>query len=377
MRNGVLHVMAMSRPRKEVPNRVRRADTLTWTVRTIAMLLLVLVLQAVGAGPAVAEDFEPPKVVPSVQKTGSLPGMIIVRWEHAASSCGLASGPGCVWNYWVERENPYRIWPTVNADQRDLPDGGLEPDKEYRYKVCARFATEDGDVACSEPEWVAGRTSPPEAPRQPERPTQPRIVEHHSGQTWIGIKWDAGYDYDSYFINITGPFGTAKGPRELRTVKHGDDGTWGYQRIDGLLPGRVYDFSVQGCTETVFGLFGDHCHQWSPVRRASTLAYPQDSGPDTCAPPFVWREAFKDDHVCVESSRRKQVAADNAQAQSPARREFCTPPNCTFTGPVTCKVGYVWREARPGDQVCVTPKERSQVAAENALANQRRAVPPR
>jgi hypothetical protein len=335
-----------------------------WTVRACAVLALLLVLAAVGVGPAAADELEEPTVVPSSDSaTGSLPGWIIVRWGHSGQGLNEFS---------VERENPYFRWDNVNAAQRNLPDGGLQPDTTYRYRVCAYFNTDDGEPACSP--WQAGKTSPPEPQQQQRRPPRPRIVEHHAGHTWVGIKWEAGYDYDSYFVNITGPFGTAKGPRELRTIHHDDDGTWSYQRVDGLLPGRAYGFSVQGCTETIFGFGADRCWDWAPEYPAYTSTYPLHSGPDTCAPPFVWREAFAGDRACVELHRRQQVAADNAQAQS-RRAYICTPPNCTFTAPDTCKVPFVWREARPSDHVCVPVPERTQVAAENALANQRRAAP--
>lgn len=354
--------------------RARRAGRTPWGRRAFAAL--VLALPALVAGPAAAQDFEAPNVVPSVPETGSLPGSIFVRWEHNANPC---PGIGCVWDYSVERENPQRPETAekrvdnVKGSERLLFDSGLQPNTEHRYRVCAFFITEDGDVECSE--WTAGRTGPPEQPRQPNRPPRPRIVEEHAGETWIGIKWEAGHNYDSYFINVAGPFGTARGPRELRTIKHDDDGTWGYQRVDGLLPGRAYDFAVQGCRPTFLGIGDDQCFDWSTKVSFPTQAYPLHSGPHTCAPPFVWREAFDGDTVCVEVSRRTQVAADNAQAQ--ARRAYtCTPPNCTFTGPDTCKVPYVWREARPSDHVCVPVRERSQVASENGLARERLADPP-
>ncbi|MGH2586485.1 MAG: hypothetical protein ACRDJE_16345, partial [Dehalococcoidia bacterium] len=99
-------------------------------------------------------------------------------------------------------------------------------------------------------------------------------VEHHTGETWIGIKWDAGYDYDSYFVNYTlkaTPGAPANGPR---TIHHDDDGTWGYQRVDGLLPGRTYIFQVQGCTETFFGIGSDKCWDWSAPDEVQTRAAP-------------------------------------------------------------------------------------------------------
>lgn len=350
-------------------NRTASRAVAAWSMRAAAVLLSLAMLPTLGTAALAAAPDEPPRVLPSVPGTGSLPGSVVVRWEHPVPVC---TGIGCVWDYSVERLEPYQRWDNVKPDRRDLFDSGLRPDTEYTYRVCAYFITEeDNEPACSE---GAGRTAPPETPRPQNRPPRPRIVEHHAGPTWIGIKWEAGYDYDSYFVNFTGPFGTAKGPRELRTVHHDDDGTWGYQRVDGLLPGRAYDFSVQGCTETIFGIGSDNCHDWALGYRASTLAYPTHSGPDTCAPPFVWREAFAGDHVCVEVHRRKQVAADNDQAHN--RRAYtCTPPNCVFVAPDDCKVPYVWREARPSDHVCVSVQERSQVAAENALANERRAVP--
>jgi len=40
-------------------------------------------------------------------------------------------------------------------------------------------------------------------------------------------------------------------------------------------------------------------------------------------------------------------------------------------GPDTCRQGYVWREAFPGDHVCVTPETRAQVADDNRRAPDR------
>lgn len=88
-------------------------------------------------------------------------------------------------------------------------------------------------------------------------------------------------------------------------------------------------------------------------------------GPDTCAQGYVWREAFPGDHVCVSPAERNQAAYDNFQAA--ARVD---PYNHAY-GPDTCIQGYVWREARPNDHVCVTPGQRAQAAYDNSQASNR------
>jgi len=88
--------------------------------------------------------------------------------------------------------------------------------------------------------------------------------------------------------------------------------------------------------------------------------------PDTCIDSYVWREAFPGDHVCVTPDIREHAATDNQLADS--RRE----PQGGAYGPDTCRPGFVWREAGPEDRVCVTPEARSQTALDNGLATERR-----
>ncbi len=90
---------------------------------------------------------------------------------------------------------------------------------------------------------------------------------------------------------------------------------------------------------------------------AQSCAY----GPGTCASGYVWREAFPGDLVCVDPSQRDQAAADNAAA--PSRVD----PNGAY-GPLSCVSGYVWRDAYDGDAVCVEPWVRDQVAYDNSQA---------
>jgi hypothetical protein len=83
-----------------------------------------------------------------------------------------------------------------------------------------------------------------------------------------------------------------------------------------------------------------------------------------CIAGYVWREARLSDRVCVTPATRQQTRADNQAA--PSRWT-----NGAY-GPHTCIQGYVWREAFPGDDVCVTPTVRNQVKADNAAAPSRR-----
>ncbi|MGI5132294.1 serine hydrolase domain-containing protein [Pseudonocardia sp. CA-107938] len=88
-------------------------------------------------------------------------------------------------------------------------------------------------------------------------------------------------------------------------------------------------------------------------------------GPDTCVNGFVWREARPDDHVCVTPETRTLTAEENAAAES--RRD----PGHGGYGPLACAVPYVWREAFDGDAVCVPVDRRTQARDDNAHAAER------
>src|SRR4030095_8523165 len=96
---------------------------------------------------------------------------------------------------------------------------------------------------------------------------------------------------------------------------------------------------------------------------ASMAQSPRDR--DVCASGYVWREARPSDHVCVTPESRALVKQENSRA-----RQRWT---AGAYGPHTCIQGYVWREAFKGDDVCVTPERRDQVREENRVANSRRA----
>ncbi len=98
------------------------------------------------------------------------------------------------------------------------------------------------------------------------------------------------------------------------------------------------------------------------------LADPLPYGPDTCINGYVWREARTGDTVCVTPATRSQVKQQNANPT--ANKE----PGGGAYGPDTCMQGFVWREAFDGDTICVTPDIRSATLADNAAAESRKAA---
>ncbi|WP_204043183.1 hypothetical protein [Acrocarpospora phusangensis] len=87
-------------------------------------------------------------------------------------------------------------------------------------------------------------------------------------------------------------------------------------------------------------------------------------GPETCRQGFVWRQAKPSDLVCVIPGNRDQTALDNSVRQ--------TRWTSGAYGAHTCLSGYVWRNAFDGDDVCVHPKVRDQAAADNAASPARK-----
>jgi hypothetical protein len=90
-------------------------------------------------------------------------------------------------------------------------------------------------------------------------------------------------------------------------------------------------------------------------------------GPDQCKVGYVWRDAYNGpiqghDHVCVTGAERTEAQSDNLLADK--RRSLNGGPY----GRNTCLYGFVWREANPFDQVCVTGETRSETARQNREA---------
>ncbi|MER5326315.1 hypothetical protein [Streptosporangium roseum] len=85
-------------------------------------------------------------------------------------------------------------------------------------------------------------------------------------------------------------------------------------------------------------------------------------GPYTCANSLVWREATPGDLVCVTPARRSIIWQENADAWKHVQ------PGGGPYGPDTCVQGYVWRETRPSDHVCVVPDSRWWASQDNRNA---------
>ena len=89
--------------------------------------------------------------------------------------------------------------------------------------------------------------------------------------------------------------------------------------------------------------------------------------PDACRNGYVWRGATSTDHVCVTPKVRSIVEAENAHPDAHRTRgggDF---------GEDMCKPGFVWRGTTSRDHICVSTHRRELVAHENALAQNRRA----
>ncbi len=90
---------------------------------------------------------------------------------------------------------------------------------------------------------------------------------------------------------------------------------------------------------------------------------------DRCLQGWVWREARPGDLVCVTPAVRSETRQENALTASRVQ------PGGGPFGPDTCRQGFVWREAYPGDHVCVTGASRTQARQDNAAAATRLLVP--
>ncbi|MEO5734041.1 MAG: hypothetical protein ABIN96_12690 [Rubrivivax sp.] len=97
-------------------------------------------------------------------------------------------------------------------------------------------------------------------------------------------------------------------------------------------------------------------------RLSARAAQIQAHNAGICLTGYVWRDARSGDKVCVPPATRDRSAAENRAAASTRQ------PGGGPYGINTCRQGYVWREAFAGDQICTMPASRSAAAADNAAA---------
>lgn len=158
---------------------------------------------------------------------------------------------------------------------------------------------------------------------------------------------------------------------DTRHPRDGDDRTaltsGGYARPpSGSIPGPI---------SRPLGTFG-RLRAWRRPRTIAlvgavvlgvlTWAVPSARAQTPCIEGYVWREARPGDRVCVIPQSRALAARENALT---AYRRVAVPRG----GVYDCRPGWVWREAFATDRVCVTPAARDRVRAENAMSARRTA----
>jgi len=138
----------------------------------------------------------------------------------------------------------------------------------------------------------------------------------------------------------------------------------------GRLSGETYDFHKPSSRAQITGYDRISCvdaaappakpvHRLGKIHAPETTAQPISSGA-ACQSGWVWREARPGDTVCVLPATRTETSQENRLAAS--RR---------VSGGSNCLTGFVWRQAYPGDLVCVTPGSRARAQADNRSATSR------
>ncbi|HZS20507.1 MAG TPA: hypothetical protein VFA63_05910 [Pseudonocardiaceae bacterium] len=112
------------------------------------------------------------------------------------------------------------------------------------------------------------------------------------------------------------------------------------------------------------GVYGEHPTSASAPAQVELASYAAAGGvAPGCKPGYVWRDARDGDGVCVTPAERDQVHIQNADTAT------------HLPGSNGCRPGYVWRDAWDGDGVCVTPGERDLAHQQNLMASLR-SLPP-
>lgn len=281
------------------------------------------------------------------------------------------------------------------SDRPNWGDTGfLLVELDYGTRYCLRVRTRDDDdmVSLRWSNWACVRTRA--RPAAPQAPTVEVTPSRRGDQ--IRVAWSGGGDVGYYRVEgrtsrpvnvslVPSAFLDAERNRRLPTTNGFTlDIPWG---VAADMEGEAYYYRVcavnlvrESCSEWASSL-GDqlplserlqHGAHGGPVRIPVPPGPPvrvQNPEPfvvnaPVCRSGFVWRQARPQDTVCVSPQSRAAAAAENAGAASRVN-------SSGDHGRATCITGYVWREAYEGDVVCVTPERRDEVRQENQLAASR------
>ena len=177
------------------------------------------------------------------------------------------------------------------------------------------------------------------------------------GYRLVRVPFDPTDLFHYYTVEVRAPTGLDAGTGPLRVLIHEvKDGTSYLIRAGRM---EVENLTDAANRVRIRVLAKDPATRTAVVRVWGAIA-------TRCLMGYVWREARPADRVCVTPARRTETAMENALAAS--RR---SPTGGPF-GPDTCKAGFVWREAFRRDHVCVPPATRALVRSENLAAPARR-----
>jgi hypothetical protein len=234
-----------------------------WTAgrRPNAASLMAGTLAVILAGmpqPLTAQPFAAPGPVVTVPVG---PGGVTISWD-------LLEYPDLA-GFVVERETPPLKVEKRRIDRQHL-DSYLQPNTDYRYRVCAVYAlSTKHEQKCSE--WVPARTGAPQPPTTRVRRPAPQLAAHEISTNHITVRW-LGESFERFHIRWEPKRGDAgfSGREAQLTIDH--TGREGYRRFDGLFPSTTYLFKVQGCTINIIGIA--NCGEWSApfeIRTATPL----------------------------------------------------------------------------------------------------------
>lgn len=212
--------------------------------RTTLYVLTALGLLAFGFAPTLVKAQDPP----SVQVQPNSPGWITVAWEHVGEDTD---------HYVVERKDP-------DLKKRYLANVNFDIFKDhkasttYSYRVCA--VDSNNEENCSP--WISVTTPPAEGSSSYSAPV---FGDHYIAPDRIRISWSSTTRYGSFNVRWA-----EKGSRHGQENVRGN-GTSGSFEVRGLVPGRTFEFLVQGCN---WGLLGSGCSSWSGVELSTPLPPP-------------------------------------------------------------------------------------------------------